>query len=118
MTEISKDLQKKIERAVVLEKEFIEQMYLVNDLQNKAKQFWKEVETAMINSGTKSFKGDWGSITIAEKMAWAVDLDLLPKKFIKRVADTKKLSDTFRLENKPIKGAEPKYSKYLTKRIK
>lgn len=81
--------------------------------------FWKGIEEQMIKNDIKSLKGEWGSLTIAERIGWEISplLTLAPK-FYKKVVDLKKLTDTFRLEGKPIKGATPKYTKYLTKRIK
>lgn len=79
---------------------------------------WKHIETAMIENNVKSIKGEWGSITIAERIGFDVDEDQLPAKFFKKVVDIKRIGDTFKLEGKPIKGAEVKYTKYLNKRIK
>lgn len=79
--------------------------------------FWKKVETQMIEHNVKSVKGDWGSLTVAERINWTYNEDL-PAKFYKKVVDTKKLTDTFRLEGKAPKGSAPNYTKYLTKRIK
>jgi hypothetical protein len=81
--------------------------------------FWKNIEKQMIDSDIKSIKGDWGSITIAERIGWDISPLLeLPAKFYKKVPDLKRMTDYFRLEGKPPKGAAPKYTKYLTKRIK
>lgn len=79
--------------------------------------FWKRVEAEMIEHGVKTVKGDWGTLTIAERINWTYD-DRLPAKFYKKVVDTKKLTDTFRLEGKEPKGAAANYTRYLTKRIK
>lgn len=79
---------------------------------------WKDIEEAMIQNKVKSIKGDWGSITIAERLNWKIDPELLPSKFIKKVPDTTKISTIFKLEGKAPKGCEPTYTKYLTKRIK
>lgn len=81
-------------------------------------EFWKTIEKKMIDNNVKSIKGDWGSITIAERLGWDYLDTLLPNKFFKRVVDTKKMSDYYKLEGKAPKGATPKYTKYLTKRIK
>lgn len=80
--------------------------------------FWESVENEMIANNIKSIKGDWGSLTIAEKLGWEIDPDQLPPRFMKKVPDTKKLSDTYKLEGKAPKGAKPKYTNYLTKRFK
>lgn len=78
---------------------------------------WKLVEQQMIEHDIKSIKGQWGSLTIAERLSFDTT-DELPAKFYKRVVDTKKLADTFRLEGKAPKGATPKTTRYLTKRLK
>ena len=96
-------------------KQFIELQRSVND---QAAKVWKNVETQMINNNIKSIKGDWGTLTIAECLDWNIDADALPAKFIKKVPDKKKISDTFRIEGKAPKGCEPYTSKYLTKRLK
>ena len=79
---------------------------------------WKLVETQMLEHNIKSIKGDWGSLTIAERLNWDYDPTMLPAKFFKKVVDTKKLTDTFRLEGKAPRGATPRTTKYLTKRLK
>lgn len=80
--------------------------------------FWKEVETKMIESNIKSIKGDWGYITIAERLNWKCDVEELPRAYIKKVPDTTRLSDYYRLTNKIPKGAEPYTTQYLSKGIK
>jgi hypothetical protein len=81
--------------------------------------FWKNIEEQMLAHDIKSIKGEWGSITIAERLNWDFDpLTPLPPKFYKKVADTTLISHEYRLTGKPPKGATPRISKYLTKRIK
>ena len=80
-------------------------------------EFWKEVETQMIDKDIKSIKGDWGSLTIAERLNWETNEDL-PAKFYKKVVDTKKISDTYRLEGKEPKGAIKGTTQYLVKHLK
>lgn len=96
-------------------RKFLELQKTVNETMDRT---WKNVEAQMIEHNVKSVKGDWGSLTIAERLNWDYDIEELPKKFIKRTVDTKKLSDTYKLERKEIKGATPRYTKYLTKRLK
>ncbi len=79
---------------------------------------WQRVESAMIANGIKSVRGEWGAITIAQRLSFAIDETKLPRKFKKIVPDTKKIADTFRLEGEAPPGTEPKYTKYLTKRLK
>jgi hypothetical protein len=95
-------------------KKFLELQKAVNEQSAKV---WKQVETAMIENDVKQLKGDFGTVTLAERLNWNTT-DELPSKFYKKVVDTTKLSATFRLEGKAPKGAEPSYTKYITKRLK
>lgn len=97
-------------------KQFLDMQKAVNA---KATELWGQVQQHMIDNNIKNVKGDsWGSLTIVEKVSFAVDNDLLPKKFTKVVPDNTKISHAFKLEGKPPKGATPKYSYYLMKRLK
>jgi hypothetical protein len=80
--------------------------------------FFDNLKDKMESSGTKSIKGEWGSITLAERQGWDIDESELPNKFFKKVVDTKRITDTYRLEGKAPKGATPRSTKYLTKRFK
>lgn len=91
---------------------------LQKQFESESERVWKTIESMMLLHDIKTIKGPWGSITIAERLGWDIDLETLQPKFIKKVADTKKISDTFRLEGSAPKGCEPKYTKYLTKRLK
>jgi hypothetical protein len=95
-------------------RQFIE---LQKSFNEKSAEVWKNIERQMIEADIKSIKGDWGSLTITERLSFTTSEDL-PAKFYKKVVDSKKLADTFRLEGKAPKGAEPRYTKYLTRRIK
>jgi len=81
-------------------------------------QTWDRIKDSMLENDIKSIKGDWGSITIAERTNWDIDYDQLPARYFQRVPNTKMISDTFKLTKKAPKGATPKYTKYLHKRIK
>jgi hypothetical protein len=95
-------------------KQFLE---LQKKVQEQSTKMWTYVEEKMIENDIKQLKGDFGTITIAERLNWKTT-DELPSKFYKKVVDTKKLSDTFRLEGKAPKGAAPSYTKYISKRLK
>lgn len=88
------------------------------EIQEAIEAAWVQIQERMEATGTKSIKGDWGSITLAERINWEYDPTMLPPKYFKKVVDTKKLTDTFRLEGREPKGATAKYSKYLMKRLK
>ncbi|HEX4201337.1 MAG TPA: hypothetical protein VHY59_07440 [Chthoniobacterales bacterium] len=106
-----------MEAALSANPEFREFLVKQKETQQQIATFWKTVEAQMIEHDIKSVKGEFGSLTIAERLGWETT-DELPSKFYKKVVDTKRLSDTFRLEGKAPKGATPVYTKYLTKRIK
>lgn len=88
------------------------------EAQAQISETWKIVEQQMIEHDIKSLKGDWGSLTIAERTNFKVDLDNLPTKFVKKVADTTKIATAYKLDGKLPKGVETSTTKYLTKRIK
>jgi hypothetical protein len=114
------DLQKSLEdmQAELMQNEqFRRFLELSKTVPARIEATWRKIEAQMIEHDIKSIKGDFGSITIAERLSFDTT-DELPAKFYKKVVDTKKLSDTYRLEGKAPKGATPKTTKYLTKRIK
>lgn len=106
-----------VNEVLALEATVSEQLSAIKDTQDRINDFWKGVEAEMIEHDVKTIKGDWGTLTIAERLNWETT-DELASKFYKKVVDTKKISDTYRLEGKAPKGATPSTTKYLTKRIK
>jgi hypothetical protein len=114
---LQKDLEE-TEQLLMQNEQFRKFLQLQKTVPEQIDKIWKNVEEQMLAHDIKSIKGDWGSLTIAERLNWSVDLEALPPKFFKKVPDTTKLTNTFRLEGKAPKGAEPRYTKYLHKRIK
>ena len=106
------------EAALASNEQFQNFIKLQKQFTEESARVWKAIEGQMILHDIKTIKGDWGTITVAERLGWDIDPEALPAKFIKKVPDTKRISDTFRLEGKAPKGCEPKYTKYLTKRLK
>jgi hypothetical protein len=107
-----------LEQQLSQNEQFRNFMQLKKTVDEQATLFWSSVESQMIQHDIKSIKGDWGSVTITERIGFDIDDDLLPNKYFKKVPNTKLIADTFKLEGKPVKGTSPKYTKYLTKRIK
>jgi hypothetical protein len=118
MADVTKEIQVQAAAAVALQKEVEEKIASLKEAQEKINSTWKEVETVMIENDIKSIKGDFGSLTIAERTNYKADLDVLPAKFIKKVADTTKIATYAKLEDKLPKGVTISTTKYLTKRIK
>lgn len=118
MSDVTKEIQTQAATAVALQKEVEEKISSLKEAQEQINATWKQVETAMIDNDIKSIKGDFGSLTIAERTNYKADLDQLPAKFIKKVADTTKIATFAKLEGKLPKGVTTSSTKYLTKRIK
>ena len=116
--EVARVVELEQQLATAMESEDFQRfLQLQKDVNTKAAELWKEIEARMVDSNIKNVNGEWGSVTIAEKLGWITTADL-PPKFYKKVVDTKKLSDTFKLEGKEPKGANHAYTKYITKRVK
>lgn len=106
------------EQELMQDERFKRFLELQKNVTAQVSEAWQKIEKEMIDNDVKSIKGDWGSLTIAERLSWDYDASMLPPKFFKKVVDTKKLSDVFRLEGKAPPAAFPRYTKYLTRRIK
>ena len=91
---------------------------LQKKVENTGKVFWPLVEEQMIKAGIKSVKGPWGSVTVAEKTNFEVNMEELPKKFIIKAADKKAIGNYYKLTGSAPKGVTPSLTTYLTKRIK
>lgn len=131
---ISKEVENTVEAGKRLENELIKleqglevnpqfQAYIAkkkerDEFDRQSSEVFSKWQEVMEQKDIKSIKGDWGSITLAERQGWDIDEELLPKKFFKKVVDTKKITDTYRLEGKAPKGATSRVTKYLTKRFK
>lgn len=95
-------------------KKFIE---FQKEVRDKSAEVFKKIEQTMIDNDIKSVKGDWGSLTIVERKSWTYDVEVLPKKFIKKVVDTTKVDTAYKLEGTPPKGATFVTKKGLMKRF-
>lgn len=108
----------KAEQSLTLNPQFREFLAVQKRVNEEVADAWKQVETAMKEHNIKQLKGDFGTITLAERQNWEVDEEVLPAKFFKKTVDTKRITDTFRLEGKAPKGCTPVTTQYLTKRLK
>lgn len=119
MTDIPKDLQKRADQAAVLQQQVAARAKALKEAQEQIDDTWDQVKEVMINNDVKSIKGDWGSITIADRTNYrAPALDEVPKKFIKKALDTTKVQAHKDLTGELPKGVAESHTKYLTKRIK
>lgn len=106
-----------LEKELAQNEQFQNFLKAQKEVQVQVADAWKLIEAQMIENNIKSVKGDWGYITIAERIGFDYDKTELPKKFYKVVIDESKVSATYKLEGK-VKGATPRWKKYLTKKIK
>ena len=112
-------IQAEAAAAVALQQEIADKVAELKEVQSKIDDTWKSVEKQMIDNNIKSVKGEWGSLTIAERTNYkAEDIDLVPKKFIKKTLDTKKVSAAEQLTGELPKGITASQTKFLTKRLK
>lgn len=111
------DLTVEIKEVVALEKEAASLLEQAKATQDRIDIFWSSVKNRMVETGTKSLKGDFGSITIAERLSFTATDELAPKYF-KKVPDVKKIAAEYKLKGVAPKGATPKVTQYLTKRLK
>ena len=114
---LTKSLEQ-VEQELMTNQKFRDFLTLQKTVPQRIAEIWNRVEKDMIAHDVKSIKGSWGSITVAERPNFKADLKELPSKFIKKVADTSKISQYYTLEGKLPKGVERTTSKYLMKRIK
>lgn len=118
MSDIPSELEKTVEQTALQQANFEAKVKDLKTLEDDLKATWKTVESAMIEHNVKSIKGDWGSITIAERDVFKGDIEEVPAKFLKKALDTKKIGSYYTLEGKLPKGVTHSTTKYLTKRIK
>lgn len=117
ITDLEKTLHT-VEQELQLNPKFKAFLDLQKSVNQQASDMWKYVEEKMIENDIKQLKGDFGTITIAERQGWEIDEEQLPSKFFKKVVDTTKITKYYRLEGKAPKGTVSKITKYLTKRLK
>lgn len=96
---------------------FAEAVTMLKEVQRQVDAAWKAVEAQMKAHSVTALKGEWGTISLAERKTWKVNLDLLNETYTKRVADTRKLNAAWDSNELP-EGADFTTSIYLTKRIK
>ena len=93
-------------------------LQLQKKVETTATTLWAAVQNEMIAAGIKSVKGPWGSVTVAERANFDVDMDELPKRFIVKTADKKKIALEYKLKGVAPAGVEVSHTTYLTKRLK
>lgn len=82
------------------------------------KRVWKDVETVMLENDITQIKTDRITLSLATRNNFKVDIEKLPKKYLKVTADLTKINGVYKLEGTLPKGVKVEQTRYLTKRIK
>lgn len=106
------------EAELMLDERFRSFLTRQKEAQERIANVWDIVEAQMTKHDIKSIKGDFGSITLAERTTFEVDVQELEDEYFKRVPDTKKIGTAYTLFGDPPKGTTVRKTKYLVKRIK
>jgi predicted metal-dependent hydrolase len=117
IVKLEKSLQAE-EKELSLDPRFGKFLQRQKEAKQKIDLFWETIKNEMTEHSVKSIKGEWGSVTLTERIIFDIDEKELPEEFFKKMPDTKKIGDTFRLEGEAPKGTEPKHIKYLVRKIK
>jgi len=112
-----------VESELKLNPQFAKFLEMQKQYNEKASEVWKIVETTMVDlykegKIEKTLKGDFGTLTVTETQLWDINEEELPAKFFKKVVNTTRITDTYRLEGKAPKGCTPSIRYGLTKRLK
>lgn len=107
----------KMENQIQMNPEFKKFLDLQKAVNAKADEVWSKVQTAMEDGNIKTLKGDFGTISLAERLNWSTD-DSLPEEFYKKAVDTKRISDWYRLMGDAPQGAKMSTTRYLIKKLK
>lgn len=95
----------------------IQAQQILAEAQKVVDNQWSVLRDKMEEYGVKSIKGDFGSITLAERTNLEINQDLLPENLFMTVPDTTKIRKTMAL-NGDVEGVSTSTTKYLTKRLK
>lgn len=79
----------------------------------------EQIKQAMIDNGVTKIDGDWGSITLAERVTYGTDnIDSVPENLTKRVLDSTKVKAEATLTGRLPNNVVATKTQYITKRFK
>lgn len=85
----------------------------------KAKEATEQIKQAMIDNGVTKIDGDWGYITLAERVTYkAEDIDQVSDEFIKKALDSSKVKAATTLTGELPAGISESRTQYITKKFK
>lgn len=109
-------LEKELQILVSDPKAF-EILKLKEDLDTRIKEGLTKLQGMMELSHTKKLIGEWGYITLVHTTRFNVIESQLPEEFFKRVPDTRKIGDNYKLKNTVPPGVTPMITTSLRKKI-
>jgi hypothetical protein len=87
------------------------------EIQGQLDAAWGYVEQSMLDGNVTQLKGEWGTVSLAERKNWKATT-VLPPRYYKQTLDTAKLNFLYKAGEQLPAGAEFTTSQYITKRIK
>ena len=79
----------------------------------------EQIKQAMIDNDVQKLEGDWGYITLAERVSYkAEDLDSVDEKYLKKALDTTKVKAEHTLTGDLPEGVVESKTQYITKKLK
>jgi hypothetical protein len=97
---------------------FVKYLELTKEVKAADTAMRAKLKEVMAATKTKSFKGDFGSITLKDRTDYKVDTEALPNKFFKRVPDIDKIKAAHTLMDELPKGVSQEHSQYIEIRLK
>lgn len=112
-----------LENQLVIKNGIIEQTPSLLNFLQVAKELEEQIEASyaylkeqMVQNDVRAVKGEWGSLTIAERLNWKA-IDTVAPRFYKKTLDTSKLKAYYIAMNRLPNGVDVSTTKYLTKRL-
>lgn len=116
----STELQRFIDnKSLVALKKYAALELQLKEAKTKADEVTEQIKQAMIDNNVDKIQGDWGSITLAERVTYSVDnIDKVPPRFLKKVVDATKVKAEVTLKGNLPTGVKETRTQYITKRLK
>lgn len=116
----STELQRFINnKSLVALKKFAKAEAAFKELKAKHDEVIEQVKQAMIDNGVDKIQGEWGSITLAERVTYTTDdIEWVDKKYTKPALDTAKIKAEAVLTGNLPDGIKVSRTQYITKKFK
>jgi hypothetical protein len=114
------ELQRFIDsKSLVALKKFAKAEAELNKLKAKHDDIINKIKQAMIDNGIQKLEGDWGYITLAERVSYkAEDIAKVEPAYLKQTLDTAKVKAQATLTGELPAGVSESRTQYITKKLK